>query len=53
VALSLLNVPLPQRLPVALLAGFSGAVGEGVVGSATDNFWCQFLPSVVAWAVVG
>lgn len=53
VAVSLLDVPLAQRLPVALLAGFSGAVGEGMAGSGTDNFWCQFLPSVVAWALVG
>ena len=49
IATSLLGYPFHQAVGAGLLCGGSGAVAEALSGPATDNFWTQIVPTLVAW----
>jgi phytol kinase len=53
IALGLIDFSFPQALIVGFACGAAGAIGEGLSGRGTDNFWVQILASLTAWGLLG
>ncbi len=53
VGLGIMGFSLPEALSAGLACGAVGALGEGLSGGESDNFWVQVLSSLVAWWLLG